>query len=200
MNLLDFIQGFIIGGTLIIAIGPQNLFVIQQGLKNKYIFITVLICSLSDALLIIVGITLSSILINIQPTIFSSLKIIAGIWLFFYGFNKIKNSRNNNIVNFNKVNSEELKYTILNLLAITYLNPHVYLDTVILLGTISSNFSNKIYFGIGAILASINFFFLLGYLSKLLSKIFKNRKLWFWIDNIIGLIMIIYGIYFILDK
>ena len=200
MNFFDFMQGFLIGSSLIIAIGPQNLFVIQQGLKNKYIFITVLICSLSDALLIIVGITLSSILINIQPTIFSSLKIIAGIWLFFYGFNKIKNSRNNNIVNFNKVNSEELKYTILNLLAITYLNPHVYLDTVILLGTISSNFSNKIYFGIGAILASINFFFLLGYLSKLLSKIFKNRKLWFWIDNIIGLIMIIYGIYFILDK
>ena len=200
MNFFDFMQGFLIGSSLIIAIGPQNLFVIQQGLKNKYIFITVLICSLSDALLIIVGITLSSILINIQPTIFSSLKIIAGIWLFFYGFNKIKNSRNNNIVNFNKVNSEELKYTILNLLAITYLNPHVYLDTVILLGTISSNFTNKIYFGIGAILASINFFFLLGYLSKLLSKIFKNRKLWFWIDNIIGLIMIIYGIYFILDK
>ena len=69
MNFFDFMQGFLIGSSLIIAIGPQNLFVIQQGLKNKYIFITVLICSLSDALLIIVGITLSSILINIQPTI-----------------------------------------------------------------------------------------------------------------------------------
>ena len=67
MNILDLIQGFIIGGSLIIAIGPQNLFVIQQGLKNNYVLITVLICSFSDALLIIIGIILSSIIININP-------------------------------------------------------------------------------------------------------------------------------------
>ena len=78
MNILDLIQGFIIGGSLIIAIGPQNLFVIQQGLKNNHVLITVLICSFSDALLIIIGIFLSSIIININPFSINILKFIGG--------------------------------------------------------------------------------------------------------------------------
>ena len=80
MNILDIIQGFIIGGSLIIAIGPQNLFVIQQGLKKNYVLITVLICSFSDALLIIIGIFLSSIIININPFSINILKFIGGFW------------------------------------------------------------------------------------------------------------------------
>ena len=111
MNILDLIQGFIIGGSLIIAIGPQNLFVIQQGLKNNYVLITVLICSFSDALLIIIGIILSSIIININPFSINVLKFIGGFWLIIYGLNnsiksikKIKIIRKNKVVikNFNK--------------------------------------------------------------------------------------------------
>ena len=93
MNILDLIQGFIIGGSLIITIGPQNLFVIQQGLKNNYVLITVLICSFSDALLIIIGIFLSSIIININPFSINILKFIGGFWLIIYGLNKVINQK-----------------------------------------------------------------------------------------------------------
>ena len=199
MNILDLIQGFIIGGSLIIAIGPQNLFVIQQGLKNNYVLITVLICSFSDALLIIIGIILSSIIININPFSINILKFIGGFWLIIYGLNKSINSKKNIFKNKEKLINDKLLVVVLNTLIITYVNPHVYIDTVILLGTLSTNFQNQFLFGLGAIFASFIFFFFLGYTSKLLSKYIINNKLWFWIDNIIGIIMIGYGIYFIIN-
>ena len=199
MNILDLIQGFIIGGSLIIAIGPQNLFVIQQGLKNNYVLITVLICSFSDALLIIIGIILSSIIININPFSINILKFIGGFWLIIYGLNKSIKSKKNNIKNKEKLIKDKLLLVVLNTLIITYVNPHVYIDTVILLGTLSTNFQNQFLFGLGAIFASFIFFFFLGYTSKWLSKYIISNKLWFWIDNIIGMIMIGYGIYFIIN-
>ena len=199
MNILDLIQGFIIGGSLIIAIGPQNLFVIQQGLKNNYVLITVLICSFSDALLIIIGIILSSIITNINPFSINILKFIGGFWLIIYGLNKSIKSKKNNIKNQEKLIKDKLLVVVLNTLIITYVNPHVYIDTVILLGTLSTNFQNQFLFGLGAIIASFIFFFFLGYTSKWLSKYLISNKLWFWIDNIIGMIMIGYGIYFIIN-
>ena len=199
MNILDLIQGFIIGGSLIIAIGPQNLFVIQQGLKNNYVLITVLICSFSDALLIIIGIFLSSIIININPFSINILKFIGCFWLIIYGLNKVIKSKKNNIKNKENLINEKLLIVVLNTLIITYTNPHVYIDTIILLGTLSTNFQNQFLFGLGAILASFIFFFFLGYTSKRLSKYIISNKLWFWIDNIIGIVMISYGIYFIIN-
>ena len=199
MNILDLIQGFIIGGSLIITIGPQNLFVIQQGLKNNYVLITVLICSFSDALLIIIGIFLSSIIININPFSINILKFIGGFWLIIYGLNKVIKSKKNNIKNKENLINEKLLIVVLNTLIITYSNPHVYIDTIILLGTLSTNFQNQFLFGLGAILASFIFFFFLGYTSKWLSKNIISNKLWFWIDNIIGIVMISYGIYFIIN-
>ena len=199
MNILDLIQGFIIGGSLIIAIGPQNLFVIQQGLKNNYVLIIVLICSFSDALLIIIGIFLSSIIININPFSINILKFIGGFWLIIYGLKKVITSKKNNIKNKENLINDKLLIVVLNTLIITYANPHVYIDTVILLGTLSTNFQNQFLFGLGAILASFIFFFFLGYTSKWLSKYIISNKLWFWIDNIIGIVMISYGIYFIIN-
>jgi len=199
MNILDLIQGFIIGGSLIIAIGPQNLFVIQQGLKNNYVLITVLICSFSDALLIIIGIFLSSIIINFIPFSINILKFIGGFWLIIYGLNKVIKSKKNNIKNKENLINEKLLIVVLNTLIITYVNPHVYIDTIILLGALSTNFQNQFLFGLGAILASFIFFFFLGYTSKWLSKYIISNKLWFWIDNIIGIVMISYGIYFMIN-
>ena len=89
MYIYDFIQGLIIGGTLIIAIGPQNLFVIQQGLKKSYVFTVTLFCSLSDSLLIIIGIYLSNYIVQINPSIIGIIKVLGGIWLIFYGLNKV---------------------------------------------------------------------------------------------------------------
>tara|TARA_Y100000748_G_scaffold171598_1_gene143764 strand:- start:157 stop:756 length:600 start_codon:yes stop_codon:yes gene_type:complete len=196
MSISDFIQGFIIGSSLIIAIGPQNLYVINQGLKKNYILIVVLLCSLSDSLLIVCGIYLSNSLLNLNDSLIITMKLIGGIWLILYGLNKIKNSNSHNIENkeFKELSLNKVVFTTL---AITYANPHVYLDTVVLLGSISVNFDNKFYFGLGAIVASFVFFFTLGYFSKFLSKYIKSKKVWFYIDNIMGFLMLFYGLFFI---
>ena len=196
MSISDFIQGFIIGSSLIIAIGPQNLYVINQGLKKNYILIVVLLCSLSDSLLIVCGIYLSNSLLNLNESLIITMKLIGGIWLILYGLNKIKNSNSHNIENkeFKELSLNKVVFTTL---AITYANPHVYLDTVVLLGSISVNFDNKFYFGLGAIFASFVFFFTLGYFSKFLSKYIKSKKVWFYIDNIMGFLMLFYGLFFI---
>ena len=196
MSISDFIQGFIIGSSLIIAIGPQNLYVINQGLKKNYILIVVLLCSLSDSLLIVCGIYLSNSLLNLNDSLIITMKLIGGIWLILYGINKIKNSNSNNIENkeFKELSSNKVVFTTL---AITYANPHVYLDTVVLLGSISVNFDSKFYFGLGAIVASFVFFVTLGYFSKFLSKYIKSKKVWFYIDNIMGFLMLFYGLFFI---
>jgi L-lysine exporter family protein LysE/ArgO len=171
MSISNFIQGFIIGSSLIIAIGPQNLYVINQGLKKNFVFIVVLICSLSDSLLIVCGIYLSNNILSLNTSIITIMKLIGGIWLILYGINKIKNSRQHEIKS-SEINAASFTKVVLTTLAITYANPHVYLDTVILLGSISINFDSKFYFGLGAIFASFIFFLVLGiflifYLSTL---------------------------------
>ena len=196
MSIIDFLQGLVIGLSLIIAIGPQNLFVIQQGLKKSYVFSVCLICSVSDTILIIIGITLSIYLSDLSENLLQILKIVGASWLLIYGIVKIKNSfKKKYIQEFKKI--EKYNNVILIALAFTFLNPHVYLDTIILIGTISLNFQNKISFSLGVITSSFLFFFSLGYFSKYVSKYFNNKKNWLIIDNIFGLLMIFYGFFFI---
>ena len=197
MHIYDFIQGLIIGSTLIIAIGPQNLFVINQGLKKSYVFSVVLFCSLSDSILIIIGINLSNVILNINPNTIIILKILGGIWLVFYGLNKIRHI--NKIRDLQNIDLSEnsIKKIVITLFLITYANPHVYLDTVILIGSISTNFNSQFFFGMGAVMASFTFFFALGYLSKFLSKYIYSSQTWFWIDLTVGFLMILYGVKFI---
>jgi len=197
MNIFEFIQGFIIGLSLILAIGPQNLFVIRQGLRKSFVFIVCLICSLSDTILIIIGITFSSYLSSISPLLIYILKIIGSIWLITYGILKIKNSFKLKEVKIDDKN-EIIQNVILTTLTLTFLNPHVYLDTVILVGTIALNFQYKLSFGIGVVTSSFVFFFGLGYFSNYISKFIQNNKSWFWMDNIFGTLMICYGLFFII--
>ena len=197
MFLLDLIQGFIIGATLIIAIGPQNLFVINQGLKKNFIFTSVIFCSLSDSILIILGINLSNLIVNINTNTIVILKIIGGIWLVIYGLNKIIKTNNSKYINKKNEIHNSLKKIFITLFLITYANPHVYLDTVILIGSISTTFESQLFFGIGTIIASFTFFFSLGYLSKFLSKYIYSEKTWFWVDLTISFLMISYGLKFI---
>ena len=197
MHIYDFIQGLIIGFTLIVAIGPQNLFVISQGLKKTFVFTVVLFCSLSDSILIIIGINLSSVIVDINPNTIIILKILGGIWLIYYGLNKIRYvNKIRNLQNIDTIEND-FKKILITLFLITYANPHVYLDTIILIGSISTNFNSQLFFGIGAVMASFIFFFSLGYMSKLLSKYIYSNKTWFWIDLIVGFLMILYGIKFI---
>ena len=125
MYFFDLLQGFIIGSTLIIAIGPQNLFVINQGLKKRYIFTVVLFCSLSDGLLIILGINLSSLIISLNPNTISMLKILGGIWLAFYGTNKIIKIKYTKSLNTTNNKDKYISKILITLFLITFANPHV---------------------------------------------------------------------------
>ncbi len=185
------ILGFFTGLSLILAIGAQNIFVIEQGLKKQHIFLVCFICSISDLILIFLGIFLFHYFIQyFNSTIELIFNILLIIFLIHFIYSKIKsfNFKVNIKNNFNEIS----KYDIfLKTLAFTYLNPHVYSDTVFFLGNLSKNFliNQKIYFGIGASIASFLFFFILGYLSKILSYNLSKPKTWNFINLFIILFM-----------
>ncbi len=174
------ILGFFTGLSLILAIGAQNIFVIEQGLKKQYIFLVCIICSISDLILIFLGIFLFQYFGNFfNSTIELILNILLFIFLAHFIYGKISIQKNK--INFNQeVKSISLTGIITKTLTFTYLNPHVYSDTVFFLGNFSKNLLviDKYYFGIGASIASFLFFFSIGYLSKFLSKYLQNDKIW----------------------
>ena len=183
--------GFITGLSLILAIGAQNIFVIEQGLKKQHIFLVCLICSLSDLILIFLGIFLFHYFTQyFNSTIELIFNILLIIFLLHFIYSKIKTL--NLSVNLNSNTEDILKLNIfLRTLAFTYLNPHVYSDTVFFLGNFSKNFSqlDKYYFGTGAAISSFLFFFVIGYLSKYFSKYLKSSKVWKKINYLIILFM-----------
>jgi L-lysine exporter family protein LysE/ArgO len=183
--------GFITSLSLILAIGAQNIFVIEQGLKKQYIFFVCLICSISDFLLIFIGIFLFQYLNNFfTPTIELIFNILLFIFLLHFIWGKIRSKVSEASFNIdNKTNN--LSTIMVKTLGFTFLNPHVYSDTVFFLGNFSKSFSlmDKYYFGIGAAIASFLFFFSIGYLSKYFSKYLKSVKTWKRINYVIILFM-----------
>ena len=182
--------GFFTSISLILAIGAQNIFVIEQGLKKQYIFLVCLICSLSDLILIFVGIFLFHYFVQYFNSIIELIfNILLMGFLLHFIYSKIKIFNTN--VSFGNDQTNISKFDIfLKTMGFTYLNPHVYSDTVFILGNFSKNYllGDKIIFGIGASIASFLFFFLLGYLSKFLSQYAQSKKVW----NIINLFIIIF--------
>ena len=193
--------GFLTGLSLILAIGAQNIFVIEQGLKKQYVFLVCLICSISDFILIFFGIFLFNYFGKFfNPSIELFLNIILFIFLshFIYGKISIQKSK----IYFNKhVKNISASSIITKTLAFTYLNPHVYSDTVFFLGNFSKNFLtvNKYYFGIGASIASLLFFFIIGYLSKFLSKFLQSETIWRQINLFIIIFMSIITFYVMIE-
>jgi len=182
--------GFFTGLSLILAIGAQNIFVIEQGLKKQHIFLVCLICSLSDLILIFLGIFLFHYFVQYFNSMIEFIfNILLIIFLIHFIYSKIKIY--NSSINFNSDTKNISKLNILlKTLGFTYLNPHVYSDTVFFLGNFSKNFltNDKILFGIGASVASFIFFFLIGYSFKYLSKYAKSKKFW----NIINIFIIFF--------
>ena len=199
MNFLAL--GFFTGLSLIFAIGAQNIFVMEQGLKKQYIFIVCLICSISDLILIFFGIFLFEyfkvFFTQIVELIFN---ILLFIFLLYFIYNKIISLYKISYLNFG---SEilSLKNIIIKTLGFTYLNPHVYSDTVFFLGNFSKSliFNQKILFGVGASIASFVFFFLIGYLSFYLSKYAQSDKVWRIINLFIISFMSLLTIYVIME-
>ena len=189
--------GFFTGLSLILAIGAQNIFVIEQGLKKQYIFLVCLICSLSDLLLIFSGILLFHFFHQyLNSFIELVLNILLIIFLIYFIYSKIKSFKIN--INFNSEIKNISKTEILfKTLGFTYLNVHVYSDTVFFLGNFSKSFllDEKIYFAIGASITSFIFFFLLGYLSVYFSKYAQSNTAWKYINIFIIVFMSLLTIY-----
>ena len=181
--------GFFTGLSLILALGAQNVFVIEQGLKKQYVFIVCLICS--DLILIFLGIFLFEYFNDLFTKQIELLfNILLFIFLIYFISTKIRSNYSN--INFEiKTETYKLKNIFLKTLVFTYLNPHVYSDTVFFLGNLSKNFelADKYSFGVGASISSFIFFFTLGYLSKFTSNYLKSPRIWKIINNIIILFM-----------
>jgi L-lysine exporter family protein LysE/ArgO len=193
------VLGFFTGLSLILAIGAQNIFVIEQGLKKQYVFLVCLICSLSDLLLIFSGILLFHFFhqyLNLFVELVLNITLI--IFLIYFIYSKVKSFKIN--INFNiEIKDFSRTEILLKTLGFTYLNAHVYSDTVFFLGNFSKSFllDEKIYFGIGASIASFIFFFLLGYLSVYFSKYAKSNKTWKYINAFIIGFMSLLTIYIV---
>ena len=182
--------GFFTSLSLILAIGAQNIFVIEQGLKKQHIFLVCIICSISDLILIFLGIFLFHYFVQyFTPIIELVLNILLIIFLLHFIYSKIKAF--NIKIDFGDDQNITSKYTItVKTLGFTYLNPHVYSDTVFILGNFSKNLmiNEKILFGIGGSVASFLFFFIIGYLAKFFSKYAQNKQVW----KIINLFIIMF--------
>ena len=196
-----FILGFFTGLSLILAIGAQNIFVIEQGLKKQFIFIVCVICTFSDFLLIFLGIFLFHYFESFfSPSVELILNILLFLFLVHFIWKKLKNININFEIN-QKNETKGLGSVIIKTLGFTYLNPHVYSDTVFFLGNFSKSFliNQKLLFGCGATLSSIIFFFTLGYLSKFLSSYLNSNKVWKIINMLIILFMSALSIFVLIN-
>ena len=195
------VLGFFTGLSLILAIGAQNIFVIEQGLKKQHVFLVCFVCSISDLILIFLGIFLFHYFIQyFNNTIELIFNILLVIFLIHFIYLKIKSINlkvyfSDNVLEISKFN------IFLKTIGFTYLNPHVYSDTVFFLGNFSKNFifSQKILFGAGASVASFVFFFSIGYLSKYLSQYAQSEKVWKIINIFIISFMSLITIFVILN-
>ena len=196
-----FILGFFTGLSLILAIGAQNIFVIEQGLKKQFIFIVCIICTFSDFLLVFLGIFLFHYFESFfSPSVELILNILLFLFLVHFIWKKLKNININFEIN-QKNETKGLGSVIIKTLGFTYLNPHVYSDTVFFLGNFSKSFliNQKLLFGFGATLSSIIFFFTLGYLSKFLSSYLNSNKVWKIINMLIILFMSALSIFVLIN-
>ena len=186
-------EGALISLSLIIAIGAQNAFVIRQGLSNKHVFLVCTICAFSDAALISLGVFGFGEIISNSSTISELIRWFAICFLIVYSILRFKASYEGNALDVSlEKNNISAKKTAIITLGFTWLNPHVYLDTTVLLGTASLQFQGdeKIAFAIGAMASSFLFFYSLGFGARRLAPLLKTEKVWRRIDFIIGIIML----------
>jgi L-lysine exporter family protein LysE/ArgO len=189
MNAL--LYGFSLGFSLILAIGAQNAFVLKQGLKNEHVFLVCLICALSDALLILIGVSGFHLLVAAYPEVVAIARYGGALFLFTYGsLSFYRALRVQQGLQPSEVRSNSAWQSALTCLAFTWLNPHVYLDTVVLLGSVSTQFGdNIVWFTSGAMSASFVFFFALGDGARLLRPLFAEARAWRILDFLIGIVM-----------
>lgn len=190
----EIMRGALISASLIIAIGAQNLFVLKQGLLKNHIFFVSAICFICDFTLMSIGILGVGSFISANPLITNILAILGAIFLIWYGYNAfksaLKGTSSMQVESQDNKNNSLIK-VVLATLAVTLLNPHVYLDTVVIVGGIAGTLSSeqKMAFLIGAVCVSFLWFFGIGYGARLLTPLFKQKRMWVILDCIVGLVM-----------
>lgn len=186
-----FVNGLLLGASLIIAIGAQNAFILRQGLLKQHVFILCLICATADAFLVTVGVMGIGSLISQSPGLITVVTIGGAVFLFVYGVMALRRAFTPQSMERSTESATGLWAAIATCLALTFLNPHVYLDTVVLLGGISSRYDDtgRIYFGSGAALSSFIWFFSLGYGARLLTGFFEKPRAWQVLDTGIAIVM-----------
>lgn len=184
--------GFLTSIALILAIGAQNAFVLKQGILRSHVFWVCTICAVSDALLISAGVVGFGVLVTQFPSLPTIMSIGGAAFLIFYGLTRFIAAYKGTEQAANSKQSASLGQTVLICLALTWLNPHVYLDTLGLVGAVSTQFTdlpNKVAFGIGAVSASVVFFYSLGYGARFLAPIMQTPRTWQILDILIGILM-----------
>lgn len=195
-----YLAGFTLGLSLILAIGSQNAFVLKQGLKRQHVFVVCLVCAMSDAILISFGVAGFGVIVKQYPSIELVARYAGALFLFVYAFMSIKSAIVTRHALSPTANSESSVVKVVAMcMAFTWLNPHVYLDTVVLLGSISSQYQpNQFQFAAGAISGSFLFFFSLGYGARVLAPIFEKPRAWTILEFLVGIMMFSIGISLIL--
>ncbi len=185
------LQGFLLGASLIIAIGAQNAFVLRLGLQRQHVLPVVLICAFSDALLITAGVAGMGTLVRQSHTLLTIITWGGFAFLSVYGLQAFIRAFKSNGMHVGRAEPVSLRSAVMTVLAFTYLNPHVYLDTVMLVGSLSARWPGmqQGLFGAGAISASFVWFFALGYGARILSPLFERAIAWRILDFIIGTVM-----------
>ena len=185
------LAGFYLGFSLILAIGAQNAFVLRQGLRRSHVLPVVLTCALSDAVLIALGVSSLSVVTRLLPWVAPALRWGGVAFLLVYGARSFLAAwRGGEALQAAETGNGSLKRALLTCLALTWLNPHVYLDTVLLIGSVSTQYGeNAVWFGAGAVTASFVFFFGLGYGARVLDPFFRKPSSWRVLDVIVGLTM-----------
>lgn len=186
----SFGPGFATGLSLILAIGAQNAFVLKQGLLRQHVFAVCLFCAVSDALLIAAGVAGAGTIAAKAPLFLQVMRWGGAAFLIWYGFRSFRAAcRGGDALRAADTGPARLGPTIGTIAALTWLNPHVYLDTVVLLGAVSANQPDRTAFALGAMTASFVFFFSLGYGARLLQPIFRKPSAWRVLDVIVGVMM-----------
>lgn len=191
MHVEDAVSGLILGLSLIAAIGAQNIFVLRQGLMRSHVFVVCMTCALSDAVLVSIGIGGFSAMAQQAGWIEPMMRYAGACFLFLYGLLSLRRviwppdvprvSESAEV--------EPLAGVLLACLAFTWLNPHVYLDTVFLIGGISTQYTSQAAFGTGVVASSFLFFFTLGYGARRLSGLFESREAWRKLDAVVTIVM-----------
>lgn len=184
------LEGFLLGASLIIAIGAQNAFVLRQGLARRHVFAVAAFCTLSDAVLIVTGVAGLGTLVQQSPLVLTVVTLAGAAFLFTYGAMALRRALHPGGLSARGAAESRLGPALATIAALTFLNPHVYLDTVVLVGGISTTFAeNRWFFALGAASASFIWFFALAYGARLLTPVFKRPAAWQVLDIGIGCVM-----------